>query len=147
MAPARDLWYRARTTELLVAFLWSSTLDELPRGCDERRLDPRVGKAMAWLRENMDEELDLPALARMVHASPSYLSRLFHRQVGRSLLQERRRLRVEKARLLMERGRMNVSEAAVEVGYRSLSRFVRAFVEETGMSPGEWLRGRTAGER
>ena len=51
-----------------------------------------------------------------------------------------RRLRIEKAAEKMSSGRMNVSEAALEVGYRSLSHFSQAFRAEKGCSPSEWMR-------
>jgi AraC-like DNA-binding protein len=35
---------------------------------------------------------------------------------------------------------MNASEAALEVGYRSLSHFSQAFRAEKGKSPSEWIR-------
>ena len=36
-------------------------------------------------------------------------------------------------------GAANVSEAAVEVGYRSFSHFSRAFFEEKGVQPSRWV--------
>lgn len=139
---ARDLWYRAKVTELLTALLWPSGSLEGQAVASPVTLDARVEKARVWLRAHLDEDLDLPVLAAAVHASPAYLSRLFRKQTGKTLMQERRALRVAKAKALLASGRMNISEAAVEVGYRSLSQFARAFAEETGCSPGEWLRAR-----
>ena len=37
-------------------------------------------------------------------------------------------------------GRCNVSEAALEVGYQSFSHFSRAFAEEKGVPPSQWVR-------
>jgi AraC-like DNA-binding protein len=37
---------------------------------------------------------------------------------------------------------MNVTEAALEVGYQSLSHFAKAFREETGLTPRAWLAAR-----
>ncbi len=56
-----------------------------------------------------------------------------------------RRQRIERAAALIASGRCNVSEAAVEVGYRSLSHFSRAFFEEKGVSPSKWLEARRSG--
>ena len=53
-----------------------------------------------------------------------------------------RRLRIERAAELMASGRMNASEAALEVGYRSLSHFSQAFRAEKGLPPSEWLRAK-----
>jgi AraC-like DNA-binding protein len=51
-----------------------------------------------------------------------------------------RRARIEKAATLIATGRCNVSEAALEVGYQSFSHFSRAFAEEKGVPPSQWVR-------
>jgi AraC-like DNA-binding protein len=56
-----------------------------------------------------------------------------------------RRLRIEHACEALDSGRMNVTEVALEVGYQSLSHFAKAFRDETGRSPSEWL-ARSAGD-
>jgi AraC-like DNA-binding protein len=40
---------------------------------------------------------------------------------------------------------MNVTEASLEVGYQSLSHFSKAFREETGLCPSDWIAARKAG--
>jgi AraC-like DNA-binding protein len=44
--------------------------------------------------------------------------------------------RIEKAGELLRSGKMNVTEAAMAVGYSSLSAFNKAFVEQMGCCPG-----------
>ena len=47
-----------------------------------------------------------------------------------------RQLRMERAAELLRSGKFNVTEAALEVGYSSLSHFSQAFHETFGCCPG-----------
>jgi AraC-like DNA-binding protein len=103
--------------------------------------DP-VKRAIQLLRERLDQPLDLAVLAREVGVSPHHLSRKVGAQTGATLQRHFRRLRIERACEALDSKRMNVTEAALEVGYQSLSHFAKAFREETGRSPSEWLSKR-----
>jgi len=98
-----------------------------------------VRKAVQWLSRNLDQPLDLRRLAREINVSPHHLSRKVSEETGMTLSRHLRRLRVEHACAMLRAGRSNVTEAALDVGYQSLSHFAKAFREETGRNPSEWL--------
>lgn len=104
--------------------------------------DDRVERAHAWLRSHLDSELDLKQLAAHVGCSQFYLSRIFSERTGQTIRQCHRRFRLEEAARLLKGGRFNVSEVAVEVGYRSLSHFTKAFTNQMGCRPSEFSRNR-----
>ena len=56
-----------------------------------------------------------------------------HRTAGTQYV---RQLRMERAAVLLRSGKFNVSEAALEVGYSSLSHFGPAFHDTFGCCPG-----------
>lgn len=99
----------------------------------------RVEKVNEWLRDHLDEPLDLKTLAQAIGCAPHYLSRLYSAQTGKTLSQQLRALRIEEAADLLDSGRYNVTEAAFEVGYNSLSHFAKAFAQERGMKPSAFL--------
>ena len=68
--------------------------------------------------------------------SPFHLSRQFSETTGLTIQQFTRQLRLERAAELLRSGRRNVTEAALEVGYNSLSHFTVAFREMFGCCPG-----------
>src|SRR5207237_10107350 len=74
-------------------------------------------------------------IGQEVGCSPFYLSRIFSRGVGLTIPQYLRNLRIERAAELLRSGRYNVTEAATEVGYSSLSHFSKAFCETIGCCP------------
>ena len=75
-------------------------------------------------------------LAEQVGCGTFHLSRMFSQQVGQTVPQYLRQLRLEKAAQLLREGRHNVTEAATAVGYSSLSHFSKAFWETYGCCPG-----------
>lgn len=104
-----------------------------------------VKRALALLRSQLDQPLDLTALAREIGISPHHLSRQVSHDTGLTLLRHLRRMRVEHACEALATGKMNVTEVSLETGYQSLSHFAKAFRQETGASPSEWLAQRRAG--
>ena len=81
----------------------------------------------------------VPSLEELGHAvgcSPFHLSRTFSSATGMTIPQYVRQLRMERAAVLLRSGRFNVSEAALEVGYLSLSHFSQAFHDTFGCCPG-----------
>lgn len=100
----------------------------------------RVARVREVLLRDLENPPQLEDLARLCGCHPHYLSRTFSEAAGMTISLFLRRLRIEKAAEKMSSGRMNVSEAALEVGYRSLSHFSQAFRAEKGCSPSEWMR-------
>ena len=101
-----------------------------------------VARTIHCLRARLDQPLDLALIAREVGASPHHLSRKVSAETGMTLQRHLRRLRIERACEALASKRMNVTEVALDVGYQSLSHFAKAFREETGRTPSEWLAGR-----
>ena len=75
-------------------------------------------------------------LAAEVGCGAFHLSRSFSLHVGQTVPQYLRQLRLERAAQLLREGRCNVTEAAMTVGYSSLSHFSKAFWEAYGCCPG-----------
>lgn len=96
-----------------------------------------VERALFVLRQQLDQSLDLKALGRQCGVSPTHLSRLVKKETGMTLREHQRRFRISHACDRLRAGE-SVTDAALEVGYQSLSHFAKAFREVTGKSPREW---------
>lgn len=107
---------------------------------DLRASDPRVARALDYLRANLDQPLPLAAIARHAGLSTRNLSRKFRVELGHSPKELVTRLRVERAAELLESGQRSVTEVALAVGYGSLSRFITVFRQHTGQLPSEVAR-------
>jgi AraC family transcriptional regulator, transcriptional activator of the genes for pyochelin and ferripyochelin receptors len=95
----------------------------------------RVRAAKDILEKNLDTPPRLVALAQAVGTSHTQLNRGFKMMYGTSVFAYLRKMRLEEARCLLEKGRMNVTEAAIAVGYNSISSFSRAFSDHFGVTP------------
>jgi AraC-like DNA-binding protein len=134
---AQRLWYQAKVLEVVATFLYQPlTGGELFCQRQHHLNRQRVQKVLAILTENLAQPPSLEELGRRVGCSHFYLSRIFTRQAGKTISATLRDLRMERAACLLREGRMNVTEAALEVGYSSLSHFSTAFREVIGCCPG-----------
>lgn len=128
----RPMWFRAKLVECFSLFGGAAANSPAPKQ-DNIRL--RIDKATLWLREHFEEELDLKSLSVHVGCAPHYLSRLFRSHTGKTLTQKLRQIRIDHAADLLQNGSHNVTEAALEVGYNSISHFTKAFLLEKGILP------------
>ncbi len=137
LALARPLWYQAKALEVAAEFFFIAPAEQELFCQRQHRLgSERVEKVVALLREKLAEPPTLEELGRAVGCSPFHLSRTFSTAAGMTIPQYLRQLRMERAAELLKTGKFNVTEAALEVGYSSLSHFSQVFHEAFGCCPG-----------
>jgi AraC-like DNA-binding protein len=95
----------------------------------------RVSKAVAWLRENYDQPVDVEELARLVNMSVSTFHRQFKMVTSMSPLQLQKALRLQEARRLMLTSMLEAGAAGRRVGYVSASQFTREYGRFFGTPP------------
>lgn len=134
--PAREIWFRCKALELAAHLFFRPAGGELFCTRTQRAARERVEKARQILRERLEEPPSLEELGKLVGCSPFYLSRLFSQEAGMTIQQYIRQIRMERAAELLRTGKCNVTEAAMAVGYNSLSHFSSAFHETFGCCPG-----------
>jgi AraC family transcriptional regulator len=121
---------------------------ELVRTTSERTAsgarDPRVRIALDKMRASYAEDISVDDLAKAAGMSRFHFSRLFRDEVGEAPYKHLLKLRVARAAELLRGGRHSVTEAALAVGFRDLSRFSRAFRRELGTNPNQARRARAA---
>ena len=133
---AQKLWYKAKTLELLSQVLFQPVpQEEFFCQRQKRVAHERVERTAAILRTHLAEPPDIEALGAQVGCSSFYLSRLFSKEMGMTIPQYVRQIRMERAAELLLGGRHNVTETAMEVGYSSLSHFSKAFCTTIGCCP------------
>jgi AraC family transcriptional regulator len=134
--PAQRVWFVSKATELAAQFFFQPVGGDFFCTRTKRAGRERVEKAQAILRKHLQEPPNLEELARQVGCSQYYLSRMFSQEAGLTIQQYLRQIRLERAAELLRTGKCNVTEAAGEVGYNSLSHFSTAFHEAFGCCPG-----------
>ncbi len=135
MKSAQRLWYQGKVLEFMAEVFFAGAGDEFFCSRQKRVSRERVEKAMEILREQLESPPPLEELGRMVGCSQYYLSRTFSQEMGMTIAQFIRQIRVEKAAELLLSGKFNVTEAALEVGYNSISHFSQTFCQLMGSCP------------
>ncbi len=104
---------------------------------------------MLRARDAMDrafaQPLDVPALARIAHASPAHFARQFRTVFGEAPHNYLRRRRVERAMELLRETDRSVTEICFDVGFNSLGTFSRTFKDVVGEAPSSYRARFAAG--
>lgn len=104
-----------------------------------------VEKIKIYIREHIDE-VNRGQLAEMFYLSPSYLSKLFRREAGVSLIDYIQTERIELAKELLRYSDYAISDIAVRTGYPSFSHFSKQFRKFVGCTPGEYRKNKQKGD-
>lgn len=104
---------------------------------DERII--AVQRMQDYIKEHLDEEITLSALARESMFSPWYSYRIFRSCTGLTPADYVRRFRLAKAALELKNGK-KVIDVAFGLGFKSADGFTRAFSREFGLLPSEYAR-------
>lgn len=94
----------------------------------------------SWIKENFRSSFAVEDLAEKSNMSVSLFHQKFKSAVGMGPLQCQKRLRLTEARRLMLDSGKNVTEAAFDVGYESVSQFIRDYRKMFGNAPKEDIR-------
>ena len=91
-----------------------------------------------YIKEHIDEELNVDTLAGQVHLNSDYLNRIFKKETGMTISKYTILQRMERAKWLLRHTDSPISEVAAAVGYFNYSSFNRSFSKIVGRSPQEY---------
>lgn len=97
----------------------------------------KINKVVAYINDNLAEDLTLDRLAEICYISKSYLSHQFKAYTGLTLFQFIIKKRLTVARNMIREG-TPVTEACMRCGFNDYSNFHKAFRKEFGASPKEF---------
>ena len=132
----REMRLRALLSELLISILrW-----EKSQGLEFQSLDLEadwrpIMKVFAYLRSHYTEPVYSRDVARMAGLSRNRLNILFKEAIGISWLKFLQGYRIHRAAALLTQPGCNVTEAALAVGFESLSHFHTTFQAYMGVTP------------
>jgi len=104
-------------------------LHEAPRAKD------RLAPLLEWMNKNLDQSIDVNALAERVRMSPRTFARRFREQTGTTPLQWLLTVRVRRAQELLETTRRSIDDIALRCGFDSPVTFRTRFRGLVGISP------------
>lgn len=110
----------------------------------DRRVDPRIRRALDRMREAYAEPLTVDALAEAAGMTRFAFLRTFRAQVGESPYQHLIQLRLEQAAERLRRTDASVLEVSLDCGFGDPGRFARLFRRRYGCAPRGYRAQRAA---
>jgi len=112
-----------------------SSLSREPRKLTGRIPERRLKQVLAYIEDNLSEDLSLGNIAASAGLSPSHFKVLFRDSLGMPVHQYVIRRRVERAKTLLAEGNMSMSQIANETGFAHRSHLARHMRRILGVSP------------
>ena len=124
---------------------FSQKLEEMIKViCDtkeERKINlnrERCLKIKRYIEDNFhDINLNVSQIGAYFEMSPSYLSSLYRKEMGESLVTVINKVRIQNAAVFLKKGN-TVNETALRCGFTDCSAFIRIFKKYMGITPGQY---------
>jgi LacI family transcriptional regulator len=97
--------------------------------------DERVARALRFIRKGGREAINVNQVARAAGLSRRVLEKRFRQALGRSVLKEIRRVRVDQIARMLAETNEPVTRIAADLGYDGVEHIARYFRKEKGMPP------------
>lgn len=93
---------------------------------------------MEYIYENLNEKISLSDLAKLTHLHENYLSHLFKKETGKTIVQYIQEKKLEQAEYRLKHTEASVLEIANDLSFSSQSYFIQVFKRKNGRTPREY---------
>lgn len=97
-----------------------------------------VGQAITLVQYDLNADLKLKTIAEKLNVNSSYLSTLFHKEVGCTLTEYTNKQRIERSIHLLQLTAKTVQEISSECGFQDVNYFIKLFKKQTGFTPSRY---------
>ena len=119
----------------------NNSLDQIYAYEEEaKRSGSSIDKIHQYIDEHYQEDISRQDIADALGMVPEYLSRMYKKQTGQSLVDAINLRRIREAKILLQDPAITVSEAAEKAGYDNFTYFSTLFKKYTGMSPNQFRK-------
>ncbi len=125
-----DLMARAKDLRPLSSAGYEPTLHATDQGRMERVCD--------YIHQHLTEDIDRAQLAKLAHLSEGAFSRFFRSRTGKTVPEYINEVRIGRACRMIAEDQNNITDIALDCGYRNLANFNRRFREVVGSTPREY---------
>ncbi len=101
----------------------------------------KVKAAIYFMSNNFEKINGMGEVAHAIGVSNSYLSRIFHLETGKTLINYLNEIRIEKAKSYLQLKKMPLKQVVTLCGFNNYSYFMNVFKEYTGKTPKEYQSG------
>ena len=100
----------------------------------------RMERVCDHIHKHLTDEIERGDLARVAHLSEGAFSRFFRSRTGKTVPEYVNELRVGRACHMLAEERLNITDIALDCGFRNLANFNRRFREIVKMTPRDYRR-------
>ncbi|WP_419873282.1 response regulator transcription factor [Candidatus Pristimantibacillus sp. PTI5] len=97
-----------------------------------------VQEIKAYLESHYHENIQLDRLAERFDLNSSYVSNLYSKSTGQTILEYVTLLRIQKAKQMLRESSFKISKISQDVGYDNQRYFCQVFKKHLGVSPGKY---------
>ncbi|UJF34124.1 helix-turn-helix domain-containing protein [Paenibacillus hexagrammi] len=135
-APAgSDILYVSAFIELLVFI--NRVFQGQDKQVEKAIMPDKLISLLAYIDENLDQDLSLDRLEHVVYMNRSYLCRLFKKHTGSTIHEHILFKRIARAKQLLREG-STVTDTCQQSGFNDYSNFIRTFKKVVGLPPRQY---------
>ena len=97
-----------------------------------------VGQSITMIQHDLTADLRLKTIADKLNVNSSYLSTLFHKEVGSTLTDYINQQRIERSIHLLQLTAKTVQDISYECGFQDVNYFIKLFKKKTGLTPSRY---------
>ncbi|TBL79569.1 response regulator transcription factor [Paenibacillus thalictri] len=99
---------------------------------------PEVNKIVTYIKENYDKDISVKLLSQYVMMGENYVSALFKKKTGQTLIHYLHEVRVKQAIHYLLQTDMQIQEIGLKVGFVNDNYFIKIFKRLTGSTPSQY---------
>ncbi|MBE6642676.1 MAG: helix-turn-helix domain-containing protein [Ruminococcaceae bacterium] len=124
-----------------IYLIFGSLFEHISFTSDSGNVDTDLSSSLLiYLNENYKSDLSLSSVAAKFGYNASYVSRLFKNNFNIGFNHYLNVIRLKNAVLLMQENKHSITYCALESGFNSMCTFYRAFYEEFGCKPKDYMK-------
>lgn len=108
--------------------------------CLEKGRNKNIEEVLAFINGNYALNLSVDMIAEQVRLNPTYLSRVFKQDTGKTIIEYLTLTRLAQSKKLLENTGLTINEIAKKVGYNNIHSYIRYFKKFEGITPGEYRK-------
>ena len=99
-----------------------------------------ISNTIVYIKNNYQKEISVYDISKHINLHPVYLTRIFKKATGKTLIEYLTLVRVEKAKEMLINTNMTVKQISKSVGYCDARSFWRFFKKYEGITPGDYRK-------
>ncbi len=133
---------KRRAIETLIAHCIAESFHPIETNSDESIVYERIeiDRAVEFIHGHFGKKITVEQIAKDVCLSPSHLSHIFKKEVGKTVMGYLTEIRLQSARKLLLLKKYSISEIAFQCGFSSPSHLSQSFKNHYGISPRDMLK-------